>query len=384
MRIAFYAPLKAPDHPVPSGDRLLARTFVAALRAAGHDVALASRLRTFEGRGDVVRQRRLAAVGAGLAQRLIRRWQRDPARAPQLWFTYHLYHKAPDPLGPIASQVLRIPYVVAEASFAPKQGAGRWAEGHASVEAALRAADAIVCVNPADVPMVDAVRDPAAARLVLPPFLDVAALAAAAHDPRARAAAAALAPAQDSPRLLTVAMMRPGDKLASYRLLAQALARLAATPWHLVVVGDGAARDEVRAALDALPRGRVVYAGVQPPDVVAALHAGADLFVWPAVAEVLGLAMLEAQACGVPVVAGRRPGSETMVEDGGSGLLVAPGDADAFAGAVDALLRDPARRRAQAERARVLARERHDLAAASAALGALLDRVLRARASWLR
>jgi hypothetical protein len=34
MRIAFYAPLKSPDHPVPSGDRLLARLLVDALRGA--------------------------------------------------------------------------------------------------------------------------------------------------------------------------------------------------------------------------------------------------------------------------------------------------------------------------------------------------------------
>ena len=47
MRIAFYAPLKSPRHPVPSGDRQMARLIVRALEKAGHQVSLASELRSF-------------------------------------------------------------------------------------------------------------------------------------------------------------------------------------------------------------------------------------------------------------------------------------------------------------------------------------------------
>ncbi|HEX4885302.1 MAG TPA: glycosyltransferase family 4 protein [Casimicrobiaceae bacterium] len=384
MRIAFYAPLKPADHPVPSGDRLLARLFADALRRGGHDVIVASRLRTYEGRGDAVRQRRLAAIGAGLAQRLIRRWQRAPDEAPHLWFTYHLYHKAPDPLGPIVSQVLGIPYVIAEASHAPRQRDGPWADGASAAEAAIRAADAIVCINPADVAMIDAIRDPSAPLEVLAPFIDVERFVAAGRSDAARAAAAALAPPRPSPRLVTVAMMRPGDKLASYLALADALARLRDRPWHLVVVGDGPARGEVRHALAGLGTDRVHCVGMQPPDVVAALHGTADLFVWPAVAEVLGLAMLEAQACGLPVVAGRRPGSAAIVADGETGRLVPAADTQAFADAVAALLDDPPGRRALGARAAARAAQHHDLAAAARALEALFARVLAGRHRPLR
>ena len=45
-RLLFFAPLKAPDHPTPSGDRTVGRLIVRALKRAGYDVALASRLRT--------------------------------------------------------------------------------------------------------------------------------------------------------------------------------------------------------------------------------------------------------------------------------------------------------------------------------------------------
>src|SRR3977135_2231917 len=121
MRIAFYAPLKPPDHPVASGDRRVGQLLLDALRGAGHSPFVASRLRSYDGAGDPLRQTRLRAIGEGGARRLLRQWRTQPAAAPDLWFTYHLYYKAPDWLGPAISTALGIPYVVAEASHAPKR-----------------------------------------------------------------------------------------------------------------------------------------------------------------------------------------------------------------------------------------------------------------------
>ena len=59
MRIAFYAPLKPADHPTPSGDRRIGRLFLDALRRAGHQPFVASRLRSYDGAGDTRRQARL-------------------------------------------------------------------------------------------------------------------------------------------------------------------------------------------------------------------------------------------------------------------------------------------------------------------------------------
>ena len=56
MRIAFYAPLKPPDHPMPSGDRRVAQLLWEALRGAGHAPFLASRLRSYDGVGDKLRR----------------------------------------------------------------------------------------------------------------------------------------------------------------------------------------------------------------------------------------------------------------------------------------------------------------------------------------
>lgn len=268
MRIAFYAPLKAPDDPTPSGDRQMARLLIAALGAAGHDVALASRFRSFDATGDAARQARLRALGLRLTRRLVRRYRTEPsAGRPNLWFTYHLYHKAPDWLGPDVSRALGIPYVVAEASHAPKQETGPWALGWRAAKAAIMHADLVVGLNPADAPCVRPLLAAPTRALPLKPFTDVTRLRRLAADTRAPSQAAAVHDHDgEEPVLLTVAMMRAGDKLASYRLLASALGAITHRRWRLLVVGDGPARSEVMAAMAPLGQ-RVTFlaAARRPP-----------------------------------------------------------------------------------------------------------------------
>lgn len=362
MRIAFYAPLKPPDHPVPSGDRQIARLLIAALRRAGHEVTVASRLRLYDGLGDPHRQRLLAARAARTADRLARR-----TPPPELWFTYHLYYKAPDHLGPAVCDALGIPYVVAEASLAGKRASGKWADSHRAVERALRRADAVIGLNSADrAGVLPALADPGR-WVTLAPFIDTRGY---------RAAARRGGPA----RLIAVAMMRPGDKLASYRVLGAALARLLDLDWRLDIVGDGPARGEVEAALAPLGD-RVAWRGALPAPQIAARLAEAALCVWPAINEAFGMALIEAQASGLPVVAGQSGGVGDVVADGTTGVLVPAGDAAAFAEAVRRLILDPGRRAAIGAAARDKARREHDIGTAAARLGAVIAGLGRARAA---
>ena len=83
------------------------------------------------------------------------------------------------------------------------------------------------------------------------------------------------------------------------------------------------------------------FAGALPHAELPAVYAGADLYLWPAINEAYGMAFLEAQAAGLPVVAGRTGGVPAVVADGVTGMLTPIGDAAAFAAAVGRLLDDP-------------------------------------------
>ncbi len=382
MRIAFYAPLKAPTHAIASGDRRVARLLMDALRMAGHDVELVSELRSFDGSGDEVHQQTVRLQGAVIAQELIERWRTTgQAQAPDLWFTYHLYYKAPDWLGPVVCRALGVPYVAAEASHAPKRAQGPWRIGHAAAQDAIAFADMLVCPTAHDVAGLRPLAHARCSILRLPPFLDPAPYQRAARKRqliRQRLQAAhALAP--DVPWMLVAAMMRPGDKLASYQVLAQTLVQLQDLPWRLLIAGDGPARAQVERLLHDAAPGRCVFLGGCDARAMAALYAAADLSIWPAVNEAYGMAMLEAQAAGIPVVSCATRGVPDVVRDGETGLLAAAIEPAALAACARALLSDPQRRLAMGRAAARFVAQERSVAQAAETLRSGLDSVVKAR-----
>jgi glycosyltransferase involved in cell wall biosynthesis len=370
MRIAFYAPLKPPDHPVASGDRAMARALIAALERSTHEVTLAAHFRSYDS-GDARRQVRLREEGRKIAHRYLRKIARG-GEPPEVWFTYHLYHKAPDWLGPVVAERLGIPYVVAEASYAPKQAGGQWDLGHRAVADAIRQAALVLQPNPADAECVLPLLDAPQKMLTLRPFIDTAPFRAPDRGASRAAIGSKFGLDEARPWLCVAAMMRDDQKLLSYRVLADALSRVADRPWQLVVAGAGPAEEIVRELF--APFGeRVRWAGVLEPDAIKQLYRAADLYLWPAVKEAFGVALIEAQAAGLPVVAGRSGGVSSVISDGDTGLLVPEGDAASFASAVADLLDDPDRRFAMGRKA--MDRAAHELDIAGAA--ALLDDRLR-------
>ena len=369
VRIAFYAPLKAHDHPVASGDRLIAGLLVRALERAGHDVVTASRVRAFDGAGDRRRQLRLAHEARTEARRLLDGWS-GSSSAPRCWFTYHLYHKAPDWIGPRVSARLGIPYVVAEASHAPKRAHGAWRHGHRAAAAALAGASRVIALNPDDVPALERCFGDGERIRRLVPFLDTGACAPRGRRVRRRARIARLLSADPAdPLLVCVAMMRRGRKADSFKLLARALERTTHLRWRLLVVGGGPARGEVETAFAKLKAaGRVAFLGPRSPPALHGIVSACDLFVWPALGEPIGMAMLEAQALGVPVVAGETRGVGAVVVPGAGGWLVPEGDAPAFAGAVAEALSDRAALAASGQAGLARVRAEHGIAAAASAL----------------
>lgn len=163
--------------------------------------------------------------------------------------------------------------------------------------------------------------------------------AAAARAPISRAM---LTLRPDALVLATVARFDPVKRL---EVLVRALPLLVARvpEAQLLIVGDGPEREALRALARRLaPGDRVVFAGAIP-DAARVLPL-VDLYVTASRREGLPLAVLEAMACGLPVLATEAPGHVDAVEPEVTGRLVPVDDAPGLAAAAALLLRDPALR----------------------------------------
>ena len=156
---------------------------------------------------------------------------------------------------------------------------------------------------------------------------------------------------RDHPSLLFVGRL---ERRKGLDQLLRALTILKSTraDLRLYVVGDGPDRQRYERLLPARLRDDVVFLGRVDTDELPRFHASADLFVAPAMGgESFGIVLIEAQAAGVPVVASDIPGYASVVTDGVDGRLVPPGDPEALAEAIGALLDNPSLARALADTA---------------------------------
>ena len=371
LSIAFYAPLKAPDDPVPSGDRTMARLIVKALQQAGHRMCIASRLRSFSTDPGSGALRDTEARAAAEIETLITRAVdlQSPLARPDLWLSYHPYYKAPDLIGPTLSRHWSIPYVTIEASHAGKRSTGEWGTWQAHVEHALSVAALNIAMTPRDRSGITGFLGHEHSIADLAPFIDVG-------TPRSSRPLVA-----NPVKLITVAMMRPGDKLASYRFLAAALAPIIDMPWTLDIIGDGKAREAVRVAFSGFPDGKILWRGEYAQEHVRDALGSADIYLWPGFGEAYGLAYLEAQAAGLPVVALDVAGVASVVIDDISGALVETHALeeimlDRYRSAIVALIGDSYLRRRLGRSAERFVRSERSLTMASRRLDALLTSVV--------
>lgn len=145
---------------------------------------------------------------------------------------------------------------------------------------------------------------------------------------------------------------------------------------RLSIVGDGPLMGAVREQVASLGLQDVVWLPGARADVAALLH-GFSLFTLPSLAEGTPVSMLEAMACGLPVVASKVGGIPEVVSDGVEGSLVPPQDVEALARALADHVRDPALRRQRGEAARARVEAAFSMRAMLAEYGKLYDRLCR-------
>ncbi len=106
-----------------------------------------------------------------------------------------------------------------------------------------------------------------------------------------------------------------------------------------VIVGKGPLRDHLAAVLERLKLSRnFSFLGDVDDDALRSLYSCADVFALPSIQEGQGIALLEAEASGTPVVAFNVSGVKEAVSDGQSGLLVEPGNSEMLGEAILKLL----------------------------------------------
>ncbi|MCV2888445.1 glycosyltransferase family 4 protein [Ruegeria aquimaris] len=355
-RIAFYAPMKSPLSPVPSGDREMARNLMRMIGARGDRVDLVSEFRSHDKAGSEEIQARLRSEAEAEVARLAGALPADCA----LWVTYHNYYKAPDLIGPAVCAARGLPYVQIESTRATSRLTGPWAGFAQAAHDACDAARVIFYLTANDLITLKRERFGAQVLVELPPFLPLDKLP------------------PEGPHggpILTVGMMRAGDKLTSYRLIAETLPLLDAG-WSLEIAGDGPARAEVEALM--APFGsRVRFLGQLDRAALQSAYDRASVFFWPGVNEAFGMVYLEAQAAGLPVVAQDRPGVRDVLLPGPPYPAPTEG-AQALAMMLNRLLQDPALRRRTGAQARKRISDRHLVPAATdifwQAVGPLLER----------
>lgn len=163
-----------------------------------------------------------------------------------------------------------------------------------------------------------------------------------------------------SPTVVCVAALVP---VKNHDVLLHAIARVRehVPDVRLVLLGEGSRREEIsRLASELDLVDAVELRGSVGHDEVASALRGATVSVLPSFSEGQPRAVLEAMASGVPVVASDLPALRAVLEDGRTGVLLAPTDVDGWARALTRLLQEPGQRRQLAQAALEHVRAAHD------------------------
>jgi len=152
------------------------------------------------------------------------------------------------------------------------------------------------------------------------------------------------------------------EKGHSYMLEAFSQVSLSHPNAFLSMVGDGPLRGQLEAqATELMISNRLTFVGLR--DDVIDLLKSSDIYVQPSLSEGLSLALLEALAASLPIVATKIPGFVSILDDEKTALLVPPANADKLATAMERLIMDSGLRHRIAQSGHELVKKRYSVAA---------------------
>jgi glycosyltransferase involved in cell wall biosynthesis len=277
-----------------------------------------------------------------------------------LWFTYHSYYKAPDLLGAVAAQRMGLPYVIFQGIYSTKRRRGwKTFPGFYLNKRSLCAARHIFTNKKLDLLNLKRLIPEHKITYIAPGLIP----ADFCFDAGARAELRRILNLGHDPVVFSAAMFRSDVKTEGLTWVIRTCGELyrRGNPLWLVIAGDGKEKNKLQQLADAHLPQRVRFVGRIARSEMYRYYSAADLFVFPGIRESLGMVFLEAQACGLPVVAFENAGVPEAVQDGKTGLLVPTYAANPFAEAIDRLLKDAPLRRKMSKAAQAYVRQNHDL-----------------------
>ncbi len=353
MRIAYYMPFKPMGHSNPSGDLITGTELYDFLQDRGHEIDLASRMRC---RWLYLKPWAWGKLALERAKAVKKCRRLDPG----VWLSYHSYYKAPDMIGPACCKRLRIPYVLFQGVYSTKRRRSlKTLPGFLLNRKALLSAHLVFTNKKGD--ELNLLRLLPDNRVIyVPPGIHPAAFS---FDPQARQTLRDRWQVGSRPIVLTAAMFRPDVKTEGILEVITACSGLVdrGIELQLVIVGDGSTRELLeRVAQEKLP-GAVLFTGKMPRSEMNRYYSAADLFAFPGINESLGMVFLEAQSCGLPVVAFQDWGAAEAVIHERTGLLAEVARRQTFAENIERLVLDGELRRRMGKEAAAHVRKRHDL-----------------------
>ena len=142
-----------------------------------------------------------------------------------------------------------------------------------------------------------------------------------------------------------IILMSVGEltKRKNHMVMIEALARLKEYDILYVICGDGPLKAQLRAKAEELGvRDRLKLLGFRKD--IAELHKAADIFVFPSLQEGLPVAVMEAMASGLPIVASKIRGNEDLISNNQGGYLINPKDSEQIAKAIEKMIQNPEKR----------------------------------------
>tara|TARA_A100001037_G_C15153473_1_gene641422 strand:+ start:10266 stop:11417 length:1152 start_codon:yes stop_codon:yes gene_type:complete len=367
MRIAFYPLKEFPNHPNTLTEQVIMESLIKTLQLDNNIFLIPNEFNGSDNKRYEKEDKSPSIDGEREANNKIRKLKRLPVnQRPQIWITYNLNVLSPDSLGPKISSALNIPYIIIGAKYSKKHLNSSNTQNLTVIAQQISHADVLLSFSYEETSTLIPIKSSKTKIIDLPPFVDFS-IYEKLREKRVEIRQRISKKYNlciSRPWLVTVAMLNPGNNLASYRLLGRSLWLINKPNFNLLIVGEGPAQKLVKESFKDLEVGIVAWIGKQGKSNILEILTACDIYVWPGYNEYCPIQFLMSQAAGLPVITGGFPGATKIIQNSKTGNIIIPWDDADFAESIVRICDDKSSREKMSSSAIKMVRENHSLSIA--------------------